>query len=109
MPWLWANVPLMVLFVALWVGVPTWLVLKHPDKKPAPVVAPALRGLAYRPETRRSEETSYRRAACPAGSAMTPGWAAKVVSRPDLRTETATASEDPRRPPRQKVHFTFPS
>jgi hypothetical protein len=63
MTWLWANVPLMVLFVALWVGVPTWLVLKHPDKKPAPAVAPALRGLAYQPEARRSEDAGYRRVA----------------------------------------------
>ncbi len=63
MTWLWVNVPLMVLFVALWVGIPTWLVLKHPDNKPARAVAPALRGLAYRPEARRSEDAGYRRVA----------------------------------------------
>jgi hypothetical protein len=63
MTWLWVNVPLMVLFVALWVGIPTWLVLKHPDKKPAPAVAPALRGLTSRPEPRRSEDAGYRRVA----------------------------------------------
>ena len=68
MTWLWANVPLMVLFVALWVGIPTWLVLKHPDKKPARAVAPALRNLTYRPTPRRSEDASYRRVARPAGS-----------------------------------------
>ena len=26
----WLNVPLMVVFFALVVGIPTWLVLKHP-------------------------------------------------------------------------------
>jgi hypothetical protein len=63
MTWLWANVPLMVLFVALWVGVPTWLVLKHPDKKPALAAAPAVHNLTYRPAPRRSEEASRRRVA----------------------------------------------
>jgi hypothetical protein len=63
MTWLWVNVPLMVLFVALWVGIPTWLVLKHPDKKPARAVVPALRSLTYRPEARRSEDAGYRRVA----------------------------------------------
>ena len=63
MTWLWANVPLMVLFVALWVGIPTWLVLKHPDKKPVPAVAPALRGRTYWTETRRTEDAGYRRVA----------------------------------------------
>jgi hypothetical protein len=27
------NIPLMVLFFALWTGVPLWLVIKHPDGK----------------------------------------------------------------------------
>jgi len=53
----------MVLFVVLWVGIPTWLVLKHPDKKPAPAAAPALRSLTYRPEPRRGEDAGYRRVA----------------------------------------------
>ena len=35
MIWLLLNVPLMVLFFALWVGVPMWLVLKRPDTGPA--------------------------------------------------------------------------
>ena len=42
MIWLWVNVPLMVLFVALWVGIPTWLVLKHPDRKPTLAAARAV-------------------------------------------------------------------
>jgi hypothetical protein len=31
---LWINIPLMVLFFGLWVGIPMWLVLKHPDRHP---------------------------------------------------------------------------
>ncbi|HEV3382080.1 MAG TPA: hypothetical protein VG142_14025 [Trebonia sp.] len=31
---LWINIPLMVLAFALWVGVPMWLVLRHPDEHP---------------------------------------------------------------------------
>jgi hypothetical protein len=63
MTWLWVNVPLMVLFVALWVGIPTWLVLKHPDRKPTLIAAPAVRNLTYPPGPRRSEDTGHRRVA----------------------------------------------
>jgi hypothetical protein len=63
MTWLWANVPLMVLFVVLWVGIPTWLVLKHPDKKPPLAEAPAVRNLTYRPGPRHSEDAGHRRVA----------------------------------------------
>ena len=31
---LWMNIPLMVLAFALWVGVPLWLVYRHPDRHP---------------------------------------------------------------------------
>ncbi len=31
---LWINVPLMALAFALWVGVPMWMVLRHPDRHP---------------------------------------------------------------------------
>jgi hypothetical protein len=34
MTWLMINIPLMVLFFALWVGVPVWLVLKRSDTRP---------------------------------------------------------------------------
>ena len=36
MTWMLLNIPLMVMFVALWAGVPLWLVLKHPDQRPEP-------------------------------------------------------------------------
>jgi hypothetical protein len=68
MTWLWVNVPLMVLFLALWAGIPTWLVLKHPDQKPTlakPTLAaaPVVRNLTYRPDPRRSEDAGHRRVA----------------------------------------------
>ena len=31
---LWMNIPLMVVAFGLWVGVPLWLVLRHPDGTP---------------------------------------------------------------------------
>jgi hypothetical protein len=59
MTWLLLNVPLAVLFFALWVSVPMWLVLKHPDTGPALDAAPAV---AHLP-ARRDEDDDYRRAA----------------------------------------------
>ena len=46
MTWLLLNIPLMVLFFALWAGIPLWLVRKRPDPKPdlaAALAAPACR------------------------------------------------------------------
>jgi hypothetical protein len=31
---LWMNIPLMILAFGVWVGVPLWLVLRHPDRDP---------------------------------------------------------------------------
>ena len=31
---LWINIPLMAIAFALWVGIPMWLVLRHPDEDP---------------------------------------------------------------------------
>jgi hypothetical protein len=31
---LWINISLMALFFALWVGVPMWMIFKHPDRDP---------------------------------------------------------------------------
>jgi hypothetical protein len=42
MTWLLYNIPLMVLFFALWVGIPAWLVARHPDSAPQPAQPPAL-------------------------------------------------------------------
>ena len=36
MTWLLLNIPLMVLFFALWAGIPMWLVLKRPDAQAEP-------------------------------------------------------------------------
>jgi hypothetical protein len=40
MNWLWANVPLMMVFFAAIAGVPLWLSLRHPDTGP-PTSSPA--------------------------------------------------------------------
>jgi hypothetical protein len=42
-----ANIPLMVLFFALWVGIPLWLVTRHPDT--GPQTAQPTAALAYLP------------------------------------------------------------
>jgi hypothetical protein len=31
---LWMNTPLMIIAFGLWVGVPLWLVLRHPERDP---------------------------------------------------------------------------
>jgi hypothetical protein len=59
MLWLLLNVPLIVLFFALWVGVPLWLVVKHPDAGPIPAGAPAVTRLPVR----RHSDDDHRRAA----------------------------------------------
>jgi hypothetical protein len=59
MIWLLLNIPLAVLFFALWVGVPTWLVLKHPATGPAPAEAAAVTRLPVP----RHEDDDYRRVA----------------------------------------------
>ena len=35
----WINVLLAVPFIALWAGIPLWLVLRRPDTRPQPAVA----------------------------------------------------------------------
>ena len=36
---LWVNVLLAAAFIALWAGIPLWLVLKRPDARPQPAAA----------------------------------------------------------------------
>jgi hypothetical protein len=60
---LWINIPLMVLFFALWAGIPMWMTFKGPDRHPRETrVVPAylrqrvpVGPLAQRPEPARSE------------------------------------------------------
>jgi hypothetical protein len=55
----WINVLLAIPFIALWAGIPLWLVLRRPDRQPQPAVAtPAVRTM---PEQR--VYAAYRRAA----------------------------------------------
>ena len=37
MNWFWMNIPAALVFFGLWSGIPMWLVLKHPDRGPAPL------------------------------------------------------------------------
>jgi hypothetical protein len=55
---LWINVLLAVPFIALWAGIPLWLVLRRSDPKPQAAAMPAVRTL---PESR--VHAAYRRAA----------------------------------------------
>jgi hypothetical protein len=56
MTWLLYNIPLMVLFFALWVGIPAWLVARHPDSGPQPAT------VAYLP-TQQYDDSGYQQAA----------------------------------------------
>jgi hypothetical protein len=43
MTWFWMNIPLGVVFVAAWSGIPLWLVLRHPpmtENSPASQLTP---------------------------------------------------------------------
>jgi hypothetical protein len=48
MNWFWLNMPLAAAFVGAWVGIPMWLVFRHPDRGPA---APPVNALAERHQT----------------------------------------------------------
>ena len=55
----WINVLLAIPFIALWAGIPLWLVLRRPDRQPQLAAAtPAVRPM---PEPR--VHAAYRRAA----------------------------------------------
>ena len=73
---LWINVPLMVLFFGLWVGIPMWMIFKRPDRHPrqtrtvpaylrqpaaATVPAPAQRWTTARVRVERRELVSAGR------------------------------------------------
>ena len=55
----WINVLLAIPFIALWAGIPLWLVLRRPDARPQPAVAMP----AVRPVPERRVHAAYRRAA----------------------------------------------
>ncbi len=59
MTMLWINVLLAIPFIALWTGIPMWLVLRRPDTKPAIAAAPAVRMLP----AVRHQDAVYRRVA----------------------------------------------
>ena len=55
----WINVLLAVPFIALWAGIPLWLVLRRPDTRPQPAGATA--AVREMPATR--VHAAYRHAA----------------------------------------------
>ena len=59
MTWLLLNIPMMVLFFALWVGIPLWLVRKHPDTETTLASAAAVTRLPVRERA----DADYRRVA----------------------------------------------
>jgi hypothetical protein len=59
MTWTLLDIPLMVLFFALWAGIPLWLVLRHPDRKPTIAAAPGVTRLP----ARQYEDADHRRVA----------------------------------------------
>jgi hypothetical protein len=59
MTWLLLNIPLMILFFALFAGIPLWLVRKHPDTGPTLAAAPAVTRLPVR----EHQDADYRRVA----------------------------------------------
>jgi len=59
MTMVWINVLLAVPFIALWAGIPLWMVLKRPDTKPTVAAAPAIRTLP----AVRHEDAAYQRVA----------------------------------------------
>jgi hypothetical protein len=61
MTMLWINVLLAIPFIALWAGIPLWLVLRRPDSKPTIAAAPAVRTLTQ--PAVRHEDAVYRRVA----------------------------------------------
>ena len=56
----WINALLAVPFIALWAGIPLWLVLRRPDARPRPAAAAVP---ATRPVPATRVHAAYRRAA----------------------------------------------
>jgi hypothetical protein len=58
MTWLLMNIPLMIVFFALWTGIPLWMVLRNRDTAPKSALA-AVRSFPHKPDS--SYEADYRR------------------------------------------------
>ena len=55
-PLVWANIPMALMFILAWSGIPLWMVIRHPDTRPdlsaahAYLAAKAARAAAAEPE-----------------------------------------------------------
>jgi hypothetical protein len=58
MTWLFMNIPLMIVFFGLWVGIPLWMVLRSRDTAPKSAMA-AVHRFPSMPDN--SYEADYRR------------------------------------------------
>jgi hypothetical protein len=64
MNWLLYNIPLVVLFFGLWVGIPLWLVSRHPDTGPQAAQLPAVAQLPASASLAAGQDgAGYQRAA----------------------------------------------
>jgi hypothetical protein len=61
MTYLLYSIPLMVLFFGLWVGIPLWLVTRHPDTSPQTAETAQMSAIAYLPA--QQDDPGYQRAA----------------------------------------------
>jgi hypothetical protein len=74
--WMWLNIPLMVLVIAAVVGIPYWLVLKHPDED-----APTLRRPARTAGTARTTRIARTPVTVPAQARYEEGFTAAYDDR----------------------------
>lgn len=64
MTWIWLNVPLAVIFTAFAVGLPLWVILKHPADAPetSPDQVPSqARAAASIPDDEAAAESAHNR------------------------------------------------
>jgi hypothetical protein len=60
----WINVLLAIPFIALWAGIPLWLVLRRPDTRPQPATAALAAATLAAPAVPEPRvHAAYRRAA----------------------------------------------
>jgi hypothetical protein len=62
MTWLLVNIPLMVLFFALWTVIPLRMVLKSKDTAPKSAVAAVRQQFPHQPDNRYEEDYRHRAA-----------------------------------------------
>jgi hypothetical protein len=85
MTWLLLNVLLAAPFFAIWVGVPSWLVLKHPDQDQQPQAA------SGRARSHRVEPLTCNSRSFPDAGSTRPSQPGRARSRTALDSPTGRA------------------